>query len=355
MLTAASAPPGCSHLIANMGALPLIVGQSVLWIFSIPVISLVEGTVIAWLYKWRFKRAFWTAFLLNVLSTVLGVIGALVAFEFFGGRLTGLSLAEAARRWLWLALAEWLTLYVATFLIEAVVLHQCARKHAAQNRFTRALGVSALMNIITYILLGIAWVPSQAPSMVGARLLDKAEWLPNVDEPFVYERLDGALYLATTQGRQLGPLNKMPTEGAAQIRQIIAEQQEPREDAGAKDGTRAYRKLGGFFFSMLVIETGVETTPDAPDDSPQGQQPRDPKTTFQVWGSPGLWQPLFFDSPNVLPGGRTVLFECSGEIMVLDVKERTLVSLFRGRKPIALPSFELEEKNQPPIGTDENQ
>ena len=50
--------------------------------------------------------------------------------------------------------------------------------------------------------------------------------------------------------------------------------------------------------------------------------------------------------PRILPGGRYVLLECSGEIMLLDLREREAASLFRGKDPVPLIKAPVSKSNR---------
>ncbi len=45
---------------------------------------------------------------------------------------------------------------------------------------------------------------------------------------------------------------------------------------------------------------------------------------------------LRIERPHILPGGRYVLLQCAGEIMLLDIERRKAIILFRGRDPVPL-------------------
>jgi hypothetical protein len=370
-------------------------------------IAAIEAAFIRHDYRPFVKHPFATAFYLNIISSILGLIG----FGFvasLGGRQpvdAGLSILTVYRTWALVALAAWLAYYVGTFLLEAVFLHARARKAGDTRRFVHALKVSAVMNLATYVLIAPFWFVSEGPDIGDATLVSSSRWLPETDEAFVYQRPDGELWLATTRGEQIAKITDVPKLGWSQqlayraghdgksLTVLLVEEARsdwendtpespayverrelgrfdlaalapstqiamapdgsfgfPHRDENAdidrggwwhqRDGTLAYinpRPLRNY--SPLIIGTGLKQRAVPEPWDPTG----DAEDSFRLRGSPGLNYFLWFSCPNVLPGGRYVLFGCSGEIMVLDVEARKFVSLFPGYGPVVLSSLTTED------------
>ena len=401
-----------AHAIpANVIVPPIVTTFGFLWLVVLPVIALVEGALIARFYSWRFGRAFWTALWINVLTALLGVFPALYGEFIANAAIGSFSIWAAFHVWPFVALGLLLAYYLATFIAEGILLYGRSPHISPSSRFGKALKISALFNAVTYLMIAPVWFIGMAPSTRGATLVHKSRWLPDIDETFLYQHPDGTLQLGTTQGEQLGEvcdelpprasvLAKIEADGKAlvllqvpddywkqdlpltpaspkelarydltRLRPELLRGLQPRDSSARlkplperapgksfdyRDGTLAWYRPFDFASPSLGIATDVQ--PRALFEGKRQLRPDDydAAATWHVSGSPGMMSRLRFGSANVLPGGRYVLFECSGEIMVLDVEERKVVSLFPGTNPVALSSFEPEEEgDQPPISTED--
>ncbi|MBN1917911.1 MAG: hypothetical protein JW889_08390 [Verrucomicrobia bacterium] len=420
MLSTHGMLPAAGPILANMAVPPIVTTFGFLWLILLPVIALVEGAIIVWFYKWRLGRAFWTALWINVLTGLLGAIPAEFGEFFSRAAIGGLSIWTALHLWPLVAFGLLLAYYLATFLVEAVLLYARTRRASPLNCMGKALKASALFNAATYVMIAPVWFIGMAASIHGATLVHKSRWLPEISEVFVYEEADGSLWLGTTTGERFGqiwlpqphsqntafkisddgrwlivltytlaadrppdadtdaPAVKTTTELArydlslleprllANVRAGAASALPWRDENGHvqehrafnfRDGTLALSPPPWFRFheSTLTLFLNVDTTQPPARAAWPSRVELDHDGELKLTGSRGMMLPLLFVSPNVLPGGRHVLLECSGEIMVLDIEERKLVSLFRGRNPVALASFEPEKEDQPQIaigGTD---
>ena len=410
---------GADAILADVIVPPIVTSFGFLWLVLLPVIALVEGAIIARFYTWPFGRAFWIALWINVLTGLLGIFPAMCGE--FGAQtaISNLSIWAAFHAWPLIALALLLACYLVTFLVEGALLQGRARRASPSNGFRKALKVSALFNVATYLMIAPVWFIGMAASMRGATLVHKSQWLPEIDEAFLYEHPDGRLWLGTTSGKCLGQVCseqsvnrdtalKISDDGRSLIvLSYTVADDDPGEGNVATPAVRSTTEIARYDLSSLDpklldhIRPGSTRglpwrDPDGhigrkshfdlrdgtlayafpfPSPSPFEGRPlelflhvklKEPparvawpnqleydfENKVEITGWRGLMLPLRFTSANVLPGGRYVLFECSGEIMVLDVETRKLVSLFPGSNPVALSSFEPEAGDQPPIPTD---
>jgi len=376
-----------------------------IWTVAITLpLTAVEGWLIRRICRWPWKSALVTALLANLLSTALGVTtlyAGILAGLSGEPRDIGLTVWAACRTWVLFASGIWLAYYGGAVLLETAVLHARSRRTDERFSWGRSLKVSAAVNALVYVILAPFWFVNEAPDISGAVLVHRTHWTPDSAEPFVYEDAHGDIRVATIHGEQIGRLvvqaRPSPsrwiayaTDADRALLSVFTIERDPRLVYSTPSAKAAFtaRLLGRFDLRRLSPEQLESVRAGArlgfPEHETNNTGPPVPfckdgtlaKTARHQFGwgggrlyiyrqvppeadparwplrhAPGFafggfippWYRLTCRSPHVLPGGRYVLFECSGEIMVLDVDERKVVSLFRGRNPVALASLAPQE------------
>ena len=319
-------------MFANM-VTSFVPAYNILFAVMTVVAALIEGRLLRRVLRWSAKRAFLTALVANAITILGGIRTAFVALfpsgvirdgaRWHADSVTLATSVWACYRTWWLPLlGVWLGYYLVTVLVEANVIYFSSKMPGPELRFRRATRAAALANAVTCVLVLPLWMLYTGPDFGDFELVHRTKWLPAVDETFVYDHPDGSRWVATTQGRQLGRLADLPDN---QVPKDSFEESLAWPLHHVRDEVSA-STLHGVLRVYRAAEEG--------------------SCRFAVSG--GFGYDLRCRYPNVLPGGRYVLFECSGEIMVLDIEERKGVSLFPGRNPVALASLEPRPRQDEP-------
>jgi len=366
-----------------------------------PLIIAAEAVVFTRSFHWRALRAILAAFIANILTD---------AVLFFGGGLLAFLIVDYSGVWGWglslwwapMTIALWLAFYIITVAVKWLVFNTSARGARQKLGSLRVLKVTALVNIVFYLVMLPLWLNTERPRLYGAHLVHRSKWLPGITELFAYQNPDGEIRLASTRGEQIAKIGDIPrTDRSFRIAyrtsddghwltaylfiepEYLGWDNEPRYAPPPKEILLArfdlttlpkeYRTsiAPAAAFGVLALDENGDYLPVSRSHRRDGTlaevhpkpifigiwtgldkgsitEPDNLPPSFGVMGSPGVSSRHFwFWSPHVLPGGRYILFQCSGEIMVLDVETRKVVRLFPGYNPVALSSLEPQSAEPP--------
>ena len=298
---------------------------------SLPAFVAAEAALFAHVFRWSVARSAITAILANISSGAVLFFGWASSFTPFTGFAgTGLHGWQLHRWWVILTITIWLLFLTGSVLTKSAVFAISDRLAAPRQGYARTLRLIALVNLGLYAAMLPLWLCSERPHVEGMRLVDRSEWAPADDDAFIYETPEGELWIANIKGDRLAQLDARTSPDLRSA--YNAKVGGPGIRSQTRDGTTA--EIPPKPISMSIRTTVI----DRPNGQAAGQT-----VSFGVRGSPGMSQFLDSWSPQVLPGGRYVLFSCSGEVLVLDVITRDAVRLFRGYFPVALASLQPPE------------